>query len=77
MACRYEGKFSIGHFNMGRRIVFEDGTNWVARVRLPDYASLARYEALEAVKVMEVEIASMKFFSSVVRPVEREQRLLR
>ncbi|KAK3381135.1 hypothetical protein B0H63DRAFT_501844 [Podospora didyma] len=32
MSCRYEDKFSIGHFNMVRRIVFKDDTSWVARL---------------------------------------------
>ncbi|KAM0083810.1 hypothetical protein ACKRZS_004016 [Fusarium odoratissimum] len=34
--CTFSQKFSIGHFNMVRRIDFTDGTSWVARVRLPE-----------------------------------------
>jgi hypothetical protein len=36
ISCCYEDKFSIGHFNMVRRINFEDGVGYVARLRLPD-----------------------------------------
>ncbi|KEZ39514.1 Protein kinase-like domain [Scedosporium apiospermum] len=62
MSCQYEDKFSVGHFNMVRRIVFEDGVNWVARVRLPNENMFAGREELEDSKTMEIEVASMKFF---------------
>lgn len=65
MSCQYEDKFSVGHFNMVRRIVFEDGENWVARVRLPNENMFAGREELEDSKTMEIEVASMKFFRSV------------
>ena len=65
MPCCYEDKFSIGHFNMVRRINFEDGVGYVARLRLPDEEMCAEREALAGLKVMEVEIASMKFFGLV------------
>ena len=69
MSCRYEDKFSIGHFNMVRRIVFEDSMSWVARLRLPNDDAFAEREALEGLKAMEIEIASMKFFGSVKSPL--------
>lgn len=34
--CRFEEKFSIGHFNMVRHSLFGDGTNWIARLRMPE-----------------------------------------
>jgi hypothetical protein len=36
MPCCYEDKFSIGHFNMVRKINFEDGVGYVACLRLPN-----------------------------------------
>lgn len=33
--CHLAEKFSIGHFNMVRQVVFEDGL-WIARLRMPD-----------------------------------------
>ena len=40
--CSYEDKFSIGQFNLVRRLNFDDGVSWVVRVRLPPEASPAR-----------------------------------
>ncbi|KAJ5082722.1 Protein kinase-like domain [Penicillium argentinense] len=31
-----EKKFSVGHFNMARRVVFENGMSWIARLRMQD-----------------------------------------
>ena len=62
MPCRYEGNFSIGHYNMVRRIDFDDGVSWVARLRLPSDDMFAGRQLLENSKVMEIEITSMKFF---------------
>ncbi|KAK3373528.1 kinase-like domain-containing protein [Lasiosphaeria ovina] len=49
---------------MVRRIIFEDSTSWVVRLRLPNDDAFAEREALEGLKAMEIEIASMKFFGS-------------
>jgi hypothetical protein len=59
--CRYEDRFSLGHFNMVRRIKFDDGVSWVVRLRLPDEDMFAEREALTGSRAMEVEIANMKF----------------
>lgn len=64
--CSFGEKFSIGHFNMVRRIVFADGVSWVARLRLPRLASLGGLEALDDASTFKAEIASMKFFKYVV-----------
>ena len=42
MSCRYEDNFSIGHFNMVRRIVFDDGVSWVARLCVSRMTSCLR-----------------------------------
>ncbi|PVH70379.1 hypothetical protein DL98DRAFT_661210 [Cadophora sp. DSE1049] len=63
--CEFGEKFSIGHFNMVRRIVFEDGISWVARLRLPLLkAVFGGREALDRASSLKIEIASMKFFKA-------------
>ncbi|KAG4272632.1 hypothetical protein FPRO04_10374 [Fusarium proliferatum] len=61
--CTFSQNFSIGHFNMVRRIGFTDGTSWVARVRLPELRTVfGDREALDVASTLRVEVASMKFF---------------
>ncbi len=61
--CSYSPKFSIGQFNLVRRLVFDDGgASWVARVRLPPEATPAPLACYDTRRAFEVEIASMKFF---------------
>lgn len=62
---RYVTGYSIGHFNMVRRIVFDDGKSYVARLRLPDEGFGEGREKLDVAKAMEIEVASMKFFRFV------------
>lgn len=59
--CKYTGSFSMGHFNMTRRIDFYNGTSWIARLRFPLDAEAAQREALPREKVMQLEVAIMKF----------------
>lgn len=33
--CQLNEKYSLGYFNLVRRLVFKDGVSWVARLRLP------------------------------------------
>ena len=58
-------RFSIGHFNMVRRIAFADGVSWAARLRLPQLKVLGDRELLEVASTLKVEIASMEFFKYV------------
>jgi hypothetical protein len=52
---------------MVRRVVFEDGIRWVARLRLPLLkAAFGGREALDCASFLKVEIASMKFFKYVI-----------
>ncbi|KAI9748398.1 MAG: hypothetical protein M4579_007235 [Chaenotheca gracillima] len=47
---------------MVRHLVFEDGTSWVARLRMPSPDSEVREkDVLESDQIMKVEVASMKF----------------
>lgn len=62
ISCTVAEKFSVGHFNMARRLDFVDGVSWIARVRFPSSAAAAAREALSEAKTMEIEVATMKFF---------------
>lgn len=66
LRCKYTEKFSIGHFNMVRRLIFDDGVSWVARVRLPADASHANLELYDDQRAFEVELASMLYFKYVI-----------
>ena len=62
VTCRYAAKYSIGQFNLVRRLNFDDGVSWVVRVRLPPEATTAPLEEYDSKRAFEVEIAGMKFF---------------
>ncbi|KAH8745123.1 hypothetical protein F5883DRAFT_268911 [Diaporthe sp. PMI_573] len=63
--CNFGENFSIGHFNMVRRIVFADGISWVARVRLPQLNTVfGDREVLDVASTLKVEIASMEFLKA-------------
>lgn len=60
--CKLSDKFSIGHFNMVRRITFEDKVSWVARLRMPPVSAVpADREAASVARILEVEVAGMNF----------------
>ncbi|KAI9748299.1 MAG: hypothetical protein M4579_007262 [Chaenotheca gracillima] len=60
--CQFEEKYSVGHFNMVRHLVFQDGTSWIARLRMPSLDSEVRdSDVLESDQIIKVEVASMKF----------------
>lgn len=60
--CTYSERFSIGQFNMVRRLTFDDGASWVVRVRLPPEATPAPLEEYDSPRAFALEIAAMKFF---------------
>lgn len=65
--CRFEDNFALGHFNMVRRMIFEDGISWVARLRLPILApDLHHREALRIARTLQTEISSMRFIKYVI-----------
>ena len=67
ISCHFGERFSIGHFNMVRQIVFADGISWVARLRLPPLkAVFGDREALNNASILKVEVASMKFLKCVI-----------
>ena len=60
--CSYTDKYSIGQFNMVRRLNFDDGVSWVARIRLPAEATPVELDRYDGRRAFDIEIASMKFF---------------
>ena len=64
MQCKLAEGFSLGHFNMVRKVIFEDGESWVARVRMPDLRSDFSYNDVK--QALSSEIACMKLFRYVV-----------
>ncbi len=60
--CHVGERYSIGHFNMVRQIVFADEITWVARLRLPELKPVFGIrEALEAERCMKIEVSTMNF----------------
>lgn len=57
-------KYSIGHSNMVRRIMFADGISWAVRLRLPQLEG--NRDLLDVTSILKVEIASMKFLKYVI-----------
>lgn len=63
MPCYLSEKFSIGHFNMVRQVVFEDGKHWAVRLRMPDLED--DHHRQDVSKALSSEVACMKFFRFV------------
>ena len=62
LGCRLYEKSSLGHFNLVRHIIFEDGEEWIARLRLPDIPSVfGQGELLDVESIMKSEIAATKY----------------
>ncbi|KAK4554759.1 hypothetical protein LTR86_008261 [Recurvomyces mirabilis] len=62
VSCELSSKFSLGHFNLVRRITFADGVSWIARIRLPELKGFfGEREALDAGRSMEIEVSTMKY----------------
>lgn len=60
--CRLSEKYSVGHFNLVRKLVFEDGVSWIARLRLPLLQNVfGTREALDVASSMRIEIATAKY----------------
>ncbi|CAJ2505976.1 Uu.00g001060.m01.CDS01 [Anthostomella pinea] len=63
--CTLSDNYSIGHSNLVRQIVFQDGVTWVVRLRLPDLpTTLGNRETITGTEALEIEVASMKYLSS-------------
>ena len=62
VGCRLQEKFSLGHFNLVRHVIFEDGEEWIARLRLPDIPGVfGQRELLDVESIMKSEIAATKY----------------
>jgi hypothetical protein len=61
-SCIYANKYSIGQFNLVRRLDFQDGVSWVVRVRLPPEATPASLEAYDSQRAFEIEVTSLMLF---------------
>lgn len=60
--CELSEGFSMGNFNLVRRLLFKDGSSWVVRLRLPDLPSIfGTRERLSAEESMSIEVATMKY----------------
>ncbi|KAH7019991.1 hypothetical protein EDB80DRAFT_676926 [Ilyonectria destructans] len=60
--CKVSDEFPVSHFNMVRRIVFDDRVSWVVRLRMPPIADVpADREDASVARIMQVELAGMKF----------------
>ena len=59
--CRLHENFSLGHFILARHVIFEDGEEWIARLRLPDIpAVFGLRELLDVESIMKSEITATK-----------------
>ncbi|KAJ5109266.1 hypothetical protein N7456_005941 [Penicillium angulare] len=57
--CQLSEKFSIGHFNMARHVLFDDGKSWIVRLRMPN---LKEDHVCQDVKMaLSSEVACMNF----------------
>ena len=62
VGCRLHDNFSLGHFNLVRHIIFEDGEECLARLRLPDLPIIfGQRELLDVESIMMSEIATTKY----------------
>jgi hypothetical protein len=64
-SCTISREFSVGNFNLVRRIEFEDGISWIARLRMPpmlDEHTGASLHSQEKVRLeMQSELDTMDF----------------
>lgn len=62
VGCRLHEKYSLGHFNLVRHVIFEDGEEWIARLRLPDISAVSgQRELLDVESIMKSEIAATNY----------------
>lgn len=64
--CTLSPRFSVGNFNLVRKIQFEDGVEWVARLRMPAMADEdgGKFGAVSPEKMLldfQSELATMEF----------------
>ncbi|GAB1311967.1 hypothetical protein MFIFM68171_02177 [Madurella fahalii] len=64
--CTLSSEFSVGHFNLVRKIQFDDGVEWIARLRMPPMADhgngMISPPSWERIFLdMQSELATMEF----------------
>lgn len=60
--CELSEKYSLGHFNLVRRLTFTDGVSWIVRLRMPELPSVfGMREAMKGTDCMGIEIATMNY----------------
>ena len=64
--CTISPEFSVGNFNLVRKIQFDDGVEWIIRLRMPPMPDqggvMASYPSREKIGLdMESELATMEF----------------
>ncbi len=63
MACHVGDKFSMGQSNLAKQVIFEDGTCWLARLRMPENGLVfGRKESSTREATLEIEASTMRFF---------------
>jgi hypothetical protein len=62
MGCELSDKYSLGQYNLVKRLTFVDGVSWIVRLRLPQLPSVfGTREAMKIADCMSIEIATMNY----------------
>ena len=62
MDCELSDKYSLGHYNLVKRLTFVDGVSWIVRLRLPQLLSVfGTREAMSGTDCMSIEVATMNY----------------
>lgn len=63
VGCRLHENISVGHSNIVRHVIFEDGEEWIARLRLPDRSGgvFGQRKLLDVESIMKSEIAATRY----------------
>ena len=62
MDCELSDKYSLGHYNLVKRLTFVDGVSWIVRLRLPQLPSVfGTREAMSGTDCMSIEVATMNY----------------
>lgn len=60
--CEFSEKYSIGYYNLVRRLTFTDGTSWIVRLRLPPLSTVfGTREVMKGTDCMAIEVATMNY----------------
>ena len=59
--CALSPEFSVGNFNLVRKIQFDDGVEWITRLRMPPLPGHSATAQKTTLTEMESELATMEF----------------